>query len=129
MSLADSISAVVQSVVIPYGYTLSIWSAGMMAVLTYGATKRMEPMLFVVGAVTGFMAFNIPTYRSLSDQELLEVNVPSIALLNVVPLLAVVSSVILVRRIRNRWLGYFLSGFAATVVYIVSLSLLLWALG
>ena len=129
MSLADSISAVVQSVVIPYGYTLSIWSAGMMAVLTYGATKRMEPMLFVVGAVTGFMVFNIPTYRSLSDQELLEVHVPSVALLNVVPLLAVVTSVILVRRIRNRWVGYFLSGFTATVVYIASLSLLLWGLG
>ena len=129
MNFGEAISAVVQSVVIPYGYTLSIWSAGMMAVLTYGATKRMEPMLFVVGAVTGFMVFNIPTYRSISGQELLEVNVPSIALLNVVPLLAVVSSVILVRRIRNRWLGYFLSGFMATVVYIVSLSLLLWGFG
>ncbi len=129
MNLSEAIAAVVQNVVIPYGYTLSIWSAGMLAVLAYGATRRMEPLLFVVGAVTGFMVFIIPTYRSLADQDQLQANVPSIALLNIVPLVAVAASTLLIQRVRNRWVGYFLSGFTATAVYIIILSLLLWALG
>ena len=101
----------------------------MLAVLAYGATRRMEPLLFVVGAVTGFMVFIIPTYRSLADQDQLQANVPSIALLNIVPLVAVAASTLLIQRVRNRWVGYFLSGFTATAVYIIILSLLLWALG
>ena len=130
MNLADSISSVVQSIVLPYGYTLSIWSAGILAVFRYGAPKRVDPLLFVVGAVIGFMVFNIPTYWAISgQQEQLTVQVPTVALLNIVPLAAVVVSTLLMRLIRNEWLGYFLSGFSATVVYIGSLSLLLWGLG
>ena len=129
MNYGEAIASVVQSIVLPYGYTLSIWSAGMMAVLRYGAPKRVDPLLFVVGAVIGFMLFNIPTYWSISEQEQLDVQVPTVALLNIVPLAAVVASTLLMRLIKSELWGYFLSGFSATVVYIGSLSLLLWALG
>ena len=128
MNYGEAIASVVQSIVLPYGYTLSIWSAGMMAVLRYGAPKRVDPLLFVVGAVIGFMLFNIPTYWSISEQEQLDVQVPTVALLNIVPLAAVVASTLLMRLIKSELWGYFLSGFSATVVYIGSLSLLLWAL-
>ena len=129
MNYGEAIASVVQSIVLPYGYTLSIWSAGMMAVLRYGAPKRVDPLLFVVGAVIGFMLFNIPTYWSISEQEQLDVQVPTVALLNIVPLAAVVASTLLMRLIKSELWGYFLSGFSATVVYIGSLSLLLWGFG
>ena len=129
MNFAEAISSVVQSLVLPYGYTLSIWSAGILAVFRYGAPKRVDPLLFVVGAVIGFMVFNIPTYWTISGQEQLDVRVPTVALLNIVPLAAVVVSTLLIRLIQSEWLGYFLSGFSATVVYIGSLSLLLWGFG
>ena len=128
MSFAEAIAIIVQSVVIPYGYTLSIWSAGILTVLTYGSTKRMEPLLFVVGAVLGFMVFNLPTYTTVADQQQLEGSVPTVALLNVLPLLAVGTTVMLLRRIPYRSVGYFLSGFSATVVYIGSFAILIWAL-
>lgn len=129
MNFGEAVANVVQSLVLPYGYTLSIWSAGILAVLRYGAPKRWDPLLFVVGAVIGFMMYNIPTYWAISDQEELDVAVPTVALLNIVPLAAVVVSTMLMRLIKTEWLGYLLSGFSTTVVYIGSLSLLLWALG
>ena len=85
--------------------------------------------LFVVGAVIGFMAFNIPTYWAISGQEQLDVEVPTVALLNIVPLAAVVVSTLLMRLIESELWGYFLSGFSATVVYVGSLSLLIWVPG
>ncbi len=129
MNFGEAVSAVVQSIVLPYGYTLSIWSAGILAAFRYGAPKRLDPLLFVVGAVIGFMVFNIPTYWSISGQEELNVQVPTVALLNIVPLAAVVVSTFLTRLVESELWGYFLSGFSATVVYVGSLSLLLWALG
>ena len=75
------------------------------------------------------MVFNIPTYWSISGQEELNVQVPTVALLNIVPLAAVVVSTFLTRLVESELWGYFLSGFSATVVYVGSLSLLLWALG
>ena len=129
MNFGEAVATVVQSIVLPYGYTLSIWSAGILAAFRYGAPKRVDPLLFVVGAVIGFMLFNIPTYWAISDQEQLDVAVPTVALLNIVPLAAVVASTLLMRLIETEWLGYLLSGFSATVVYVGSLSLLLWALG
>lgn len=129
MNFGEAIAAVVQSIVLPYGYTLSIWSAGILAAFRYGAPKRVDPLLFVVGAVIGFMAFNIPTYWSISGQEQLDVEVPTVALLNIVPLAAVVVSTLLMRLIESELWGYFLSGFSATVVYVGSLSLLIWVLG
>ena len=129
MNFGEAVAVVVQSIVLPYGYTLSIWSAGILAAFRYGAPKRVDPLLFVVGAVIGFMLFNIPTYWAISDQEQLDVAVPTVALLNIVPLAAVVASTLLMRLIETEWLGYLLSGFSATVVYVGSLSLLLWALG
>ena len=129
MNFGEAVSAVVQSIVLPYGYTLSIWSAGILAAFRYGAPKRVDPLLFVVGAVIGFMVFNIPTYWSISGQEELNVQVPTVAMLNIVPLAAVVVSTYLTRLVQSELWGYFLSGFSATVVYVGSLSLLLWALG
>lgn len=129
MNFGEAVAVVVQSIVLPYGYTLSIWSAGILAAFRYGAPKRVDPLLFVVGAVIGFMLFNIPTYWSISGQEQLDVEVPTVALLNIVPLAAVVASTLLMRLIETEWLGYLLSGFSATVVYVGSLSLLLWLLG
>ena len=129
MNFGEAVAAVVQSIVLPYGYTLSIWSAGILAAFRYGAPKWVDPLLFVVGAVIGFMLFNIPTYWYISGQEQLDVEVPTVALLNIVPLAAVVVSTLLMRLIESELWGYFLSGFSATVVYVGSLSLLLWALG
>ena len=129
MNFGEAVATVVQSIVLPYGYTLSIWSAGILAAFRYGAPKRIDPLLFVVGAVIGFMLFNIPTYWYISGQEQLDVEVPTVALLNIVPLAAVVVSTLLMRLIESEKWGYFLSGFSATVVYLGSLSLLLWALG
>ncbi len=129
MNFGEAVVTVVQSIVLPYGYTLSIWSAGILAAFRYGAPKRVDPLLFVVGAVIGFMVFNIPTYWAITGQEELDVEVPTVALVNIVPLAAVVVSTLLMRLIESEKWGYFLSGFSATVVYVGSLSLLLWALG
>ncbi len=128
MNFGEAVVTVVQSIVLPYGYTLSIWSAGILAAFRYGAPKRVDPLLFVVGAVIGFMVFNIPTYWAITGQEELDVEAPTVALVNIVPLAAVMVSTLLMRLIESELWGYFLSGFSATVVYVGSLSLLIWIL-
>ena len=65
----------------------------------------------------------------MSNEPQLTVPIPSVALLNVFPLAAVGASSLLIRRIASRNIGYFMSGLTATVVYIVSLALLIAFLG
>ncbi|MEE9247223.1 MAG: hypothetical protein V3U79_00805 [Dehalococcoidia bacterium] len=74
MDFSDAIAAVVQNVALPYGYTLSIWSAGVMAIYAYGTPRQRDALLFVAGAVIGFLVFDIPTYRSVADQP--QINIP-----------------------------------------------------
>ncbi|MFQ5875604.1 MAG: hypothetical protein ACE5JL_17650, partial [Dehalococcoidia bacterium] len=129
LDFADAIATVVQNVALPYGYTLSVWSAGAIAIFAYGTPRKRDALLFVAGAVIGFLVFDIPTWWSVSADTTLTVRLPSIALLNVFPLVAVGASGLLIRRVVRRDIGYFVSGLTATVVYIVSLALLFALLG
>lgn len=86
-------------------------------------------MLFVFRAVLGFLVFDIPTWWSISDDPVLNVRLPSVALLNIFPLAAVGASGLLIRRVVRQDIGYFMSGLTATVIYIVSLALLFTLVG
>ena len=130
MNFGEAVATVVQSIVLPYGYTLSIWSAGILGGVQIRCAETGRPAAVRGGSGDRLHAVQHPDLLGdISGQEQLDVEVPTVALLNIVPLAAVVVSTLLMRLIESEKWGYFLSGFSATVVYLGSLSLLLWALG
>ncbi|MBI4497943.1 MAG: hypothetical protein HY689_08610 [Chloroflexi bacterium] len=125
MSFATAVTAVVQSIAVPYGYTLAIWSAGALAVAKYGVPRKRHVLLFVAGAMLGYLIFDIPVWSSLEATSTISVHLPSIALLNLFPLVTSITSALLTKEIENKTIGFMVTGFTATTVYILSLSLLL----
>ncbi|MBI2873325.1 MAG: hypothetical protein HYY00_09090 [Chloroflexi bacterium] len=129
MTFPHAIATIVESIALPHGYTLAIWSAGALAVFGYRVLHVRDVFLFVIGAVTGFLIFALPTWRSVASSSTISISLPSIALLNIFPLAAAVASSLVTRRIGKREVGYFVTGMTATVVYILSLSLLIALVG
>jgi hypothetical protein len=128
MSLADAITAVVEAIAMPYGYTLTIWAAGMLAVERYKYIKVEYVLLFVLGAVLGYLAFDLVAFGAVSDEESFPVRLPSVAILNILPVMPALLTALLIRRIPWPRVGFPAMGFAATVFYILAMSLLFWAI-
>lgn len=49
----------------PYGYTLTVWGSGMVCSEQLGAPRLAEVLLFIVGAVVGFVLLEAVAYGSL----------------------------------------------------------------
>ena len=125
MDFPSALALVVQSVAVPYGYTLSVWSARALAIVRYGIPRMRHVLLFVVGAMAAYLVLDIPVVGATAVGTRLSPQLPSVALLNLFPLSSAVIAALLVRRIENRAVGFFASSFVVTLVYVLSLSLLI----
>lgn len=114
---------VVVNLDLPYGYTLSIWAAGAIAAMHFGAPQMLDIFLFVLGALTSYIALALLTYstggRSPSP-------VRGMALLNALAVIPAVTVSLLPNFIASRELGYFLASSLATLSYALSTAVLLW---
>ncbi|MBI2916781.1 MAG: hypothetical protein HYY01_02205 [Chloroflexi bacterium] len=122
MNWSESVSLVIRFIAVPYGYTLAIWSAGMLAVGRYGHPRGREVLLFVTGAILGYLSFDLlalGTGATVANGRAL----PNTALFNVLPLLPPIAVALLAREIKHRALGFFAMGLGATVVYVASMAL------
>lgn len=122
MSYPQALSIVVRFLIVPYGYTLAVWSSGMVAVGRYGHPSVREILLFVGGAVLGFISLSLPTMGAGTVPN--GKTLPSSVLVNVVPLLPALAVAVLTRNVKRRALGFFLIGLGATIVYIAGVALL-----
>jgi len=124
MSWSEAVSLVARLIAVPYGYTLAVWSAGILAVGRYGQPRVREVLLFVSGAILGYLSFDVLTLgaRTIEASDLSAL--PPLALLNILPLIPPLAVSLLARRLQNRGLGFFVVGLGATVVYIASVVLL-----
>lgn len=126
MPWVESIGAVIKGIAVPYGYTLAIWSAGMLAVGRYGHPRVSDVFTFVLGAVAGYLLFDLLSLGGLSHETNYSVEVPSIALLNVLPIIPALLTAFVAREIPWKWLGFPAMGFSATIFYILALGTLFW---
>ncbi len=126
MAWVDAIGAVIKGIAVPYGYTLAIWSAGMLAVGRYGHPRVSDVFMFVLGAVAGYLLFDLLSVGGLTADDNYTVEVPSVALLNVLPIIPAVLTAFVAREIPWRRLGFPAMGFSATIFYILSLGTLFW---
>ncbi len=123
MTWPEALSVVVRFLVVPYGYTLAVWSTGMVAVGRYGHPSVKDIVLFVGGAVLGFVALALPTRDAGAIPNGHAMS--SAVLANLVPLFPALAVALLVRNLKQRAVGFFLTGLGATVVYISGVALLI----
>jgi hypothetical protein len=121
----NSIGRVTSILCIPYGYTVSLWSAGVLAVTRLGLPSTLEVMLFVVGSVTAFVGLAGVGLDHLEAE--VPMRVPSLVVVNLFPVLAVLTVVVFPLALFGRSAGYFLSSFLVTGSYVLCIALMVRA--
>jgi hypothetical protein len=105
----------------PYGYTLTVWSSGMVALTRLGHPALGDVLLFVAGSVSGFLAIEVGAYGSLQVR-LTRPPPPLIAVFGNAHIISAGVSVVAVWAIDHALsghAGWVCSGFAATVCYLL----------
>jgi len=122
-SLARATGHVVSILCIPYGYTVTLWCAGVLTITRYGMPSELEVLLFATGAIGGFLACAWAGRGHLDD--LVPMRVPWIVVANVFPVVTTLAVIALpLGLVAKRW-AYPLDSFLATVTYVLSLAALL----
>ena len=129
MNWADAIRAVTHALAVPYGYTLTIWASGALAVSRYGSPRPLEIFLFIGGATLGFLAFDAVSIASIPKAASFSVVLPASVTLNLLAVVPASLVVLLVRRVRPRALGFFAVGFAGSAAYLATVVALLVLVG
>lgn len=123
----EGLTGLIQTLSIPYGFTLSI--AGTVAI-TLGHTGNPGPLplwLFVVGGAMGF-CFLVLASRAHRPQQPGPVTARGLALLNVMPVLTVPVGVGVSWWISNDYLAYAMAGLVTVPTYLLLVATLLTAL-
>jgi hypothetical protein len=120
VSMTNAIGRVTSILSIPYGYTVSLWSAGALTVTRLGSPSALDVLLFAVGAVTAFVAL-AGVGRPHLDAEV-PMRVPSVVVLNLFPILAALVVMVIPSGSMPRSLGYLANSFLATATYILGVA-------
>jgi hypothetical protein len=121
-SFRAAMARVVGLVAGPYGYTVSLWSAGAIVSARYGSPGFLDILLFAGGAVIAYgslMLWSLPRISSEVPRP-----VPRRIAYNAVPLVSI-SAALLATLSPWRDLGFATAGFAATGSYLLGVSFLL----
>jgi len=120
--LAGAIGRVTSILAIPYGYTVTLGAAALLAVARLGAPSEVEVLFFVVGAVLGFVLLAALGRPHLARE--IPMRVPWLVVFNFFPIAAAVAMIALPTSLRGKGPSYFASSFLATTVYVLCLAAL-----
>jgi hypothetical protein len=118
--LDNAVGRVTSILCIPYGYTVSLWCAGALAVRRHGLPSALEVMLFAAGGVAGFLLLAV-LGRAHLDAEV-PMRVPAIVVANAFPLVTVLVILAFPLGPAGRWGSFFGASFVTTAVYIGGLA-------
>ena len=79
MSWVDAVGSVIKAIAAPYGYTLAILSAGMLAIGRYGHPRTLDAFTFVLGAVAGYLLLDLVALGSIRAENAISSEIPSVA--------------------------------------------------
>jgi hypothetical protein len=105
---------------IPYGYTVSLWCAGALAVRHLGVPSEIDVVLFALGAVLAFLALAL-LGRPHLDVEV-PMRVPVVVVANAVPVVVALVMVAGALTVVRGTFGFFLASFLATASYVLGLA-------
>jgi len=124
MRFRSVLSLVVATIDLPFGYTLSIWAAGAIAIGRYGFPSFGQVFAFILGGIAAYVGSAL-----LAMTEVAPVPAPACfrsTLLNVCAILAAIAVSAIAQFVSTPAIGYFLAGGTATLVYIFALAILNW---
>jgi len=116
----NAIGRVTSILSIPYGYTVSLWSAGALTVTRLGPPSVLDVMLFVIGAVLAFLVLAGVGHAHLDVE--VPMRVPSLVVMNLFPILAALSVALFPADMVGRQTAYLATSFLATAIYVLSLA-------
>jgi hypothetical protein len=108
---------------VSYGYTLSIWSAGAVAIGHYGPPTIGYIMAFVIGVLVAYLMLAL-TVRSHHYQPVPQLPT-AFVVTNWIPIVSAIFASALCTLLPWAIPGYFLAGLVATLSYALALTLLL----
>lgn len=121
-SLAGAIGRVTSILAIPYGYTVTLGAAALLAVARLGAPSEVEVLFFAVGAVLGFVLLAALGRPHLAQE--IPMRVPWLVVFNFFPIAAAVAVIALPTSLLGKGPSYFASSLLATTVYVLCLAAL-----
>lgn len=122
MSLARTVGAMD----LPFGYTLTIWSSGALAVARYGVPTRGDVLVFLLG---GLSAYLLATWIALAHLgAMTPARIRRSSSFNVLSIVAAIVVSGLTGVIQTSLIGFAVAGFTGTMVYLLGISLFNWLL-
>ena len=113
----------VTSMDIPFGYSLTIWASGTIAIARFGFPSLLDSLLFLTGAIAAYVISAAAANRQ--RQQLPFVHGRAITLINVSAVVAAGLVSVVASVFSDPMLGYLAAGFIGTIVYVVSMTLLM----
>jgi hypothetical protein len=122
-----TLALVVASMDLPFGYTLTIWSSGAIAIGRYGFPNVGEIFAFLLGGITAYVILAFLSIPSAPTTLRLEVRRSTT--LNVCAIVAAIAVSAIPGLVSFSYLGFFAASGAGTLVYIVTLAAFNWIVG
>ena len=123
----QTLALVVGAMDLPFGYTLTIWSSGAIAIGRYGFPKVSEIFAFLLGGITAYVVLAFLSIRSAPTASRLEVRRSTT--LNVCAIIAAIAVSAISGLVSVPYLGFFAAAGAGTLVYILTLAAFNWIVG
>jgi len=121
-----AVARVTSILAIPYGFTVTIWSSGALAVIRLGSPSVADVVLFVGGAAAAFVALAVLNRRHLDVE--VPMRVPAAIVVNLFPILVALIVALVPVAPLGRHAGYLTIGLLATASYVLSLAFFIRAL-
>jgi hypothetical protein len=116
----DAIGRITSILCIPYGYTVTLWCAGALAVTRFGLPSAPDVVLFALGAVAAFVGL-VAIGGPHLDVEV-PMRVPWVVVINVLPVIVTLILFAVPNDLLGRRLGFVASSLVATGAYVVGLA-------
>lgn len=124
MGFVRMLSRTVILIDLPFGYTLTVWSSGSVALSHFGVPSLVDSLLFLVGAVGAYLVCAAMSYRQLGETA--TVRAQAIAVVNVFSIVAAVAVSTISRLFQSPSSGYLAAGFVGTFAYILCITALMY---
>ena len=120
LPVCAAVGRVTSILCIPYGYTVSLGCAALLSVVRVGGPTELDVLLFAAGAVVAFVGLACLGWNHLAAE--VPMRVPSIVVINLFPLVAVLAILVFPTALVGRVLGYCVNGFLVTMTYLLCLA-------
>jgi hypothetical protein len=122
-----TLALVVAAMDLPFGYTLTIWTSGAIAIGRYGFPNVGEIFAFLLGGITAYVTLAFLSIPAAPTASRLEVRRSTT--LNVGGIVAAIAVSAIPGLVSFPYLGFFAAAGAGTLVYIVTLAAFNWIVG